>query len=91
MSYEWDESKRLSNLKKHGVDFADIEEFDWGRAVTWIDDREDYGEERMLALGLLRGVIYSVAYAERGEATRIISFRKATRREIEKFVGKNRP
>ncbi len=80
--FEWDERKRLANLRKHGVDFADIEEFDWASAVTWIDDRADYGEERMLALGLFHGQVYSVAFTERDAITRLISFRKAEKREI---------
>ena len=65
MEYEWDEAKRLANLKKHGVDFEDIDEFDWPNSIEWIDGSEDYAEERILALGPFRGRIYSVAYTER--------------------------
>ena len=85
MKYEWDEAKRLAHLKKHGVDFADIRAFDWNASIEWIDDSEDYGEERFLALGPFRGRIYSVAYTERRGMPRIISFRKATRKEIKRY------
>jgi len=85
MRYEWDEAKRLSNLKKHGVDFADIEEFDWAGAISWIDCRENYGEERHLALGIFRDRIHSVAFTERRGVTRIISFRRAEKREVRQY------
>jgi uncharacterized DUF497 family protein len=85
MDYEWDEAKRLTNLKKHGVDFAQIEEFDWAATIEWVDESENYGEERLIALGPFQGRIYSVAYTERRGRTRIISFRKATRKEIERY------
>jgi uncharacterized DUF497 family protein len=85
MAYEWDEAKRLSNLKKHGVDFADVEAFDWENAHIELDDRFDYGEERLYALGFLRGEIYSISYTERNETIRIISFRKAEKREAWRY------
>jgi uncharacterized DUF497 family protein len=37
MNFEWDEAKRLSNLRKHGTDFADIEDFDW-QGAQYRDD-----------------------------------------------------
>ncbi len=83
--FEWDEAKRLANLKKHGVDFADIEEFDWDAAVVWIDDSEKYGEERFKALAGFRGRIHFVVFTIRGANTRIISFRKAEKREIRQY------
>ena len=85
MEYEWDEAKRLSNLKKHGVDFADALEFDWEGALVQLDNRFDYGEQRFLALGLFRDRIHSVAYTKRHGVTRIISFRKAEKREARRY------
>ena len=81
MKFEWNEAKRRANLKKHGLDFADILAFEWETAHVTFDDRFDYGEEREIALGLYRGHIHVVVYAERGASLRIISFRKATGRE----------
>jgi uncharacterized DUF497 family protein len=83
--FEWDEAKRRANLKKHGVDFADLEEFDWDGAVVWTDDTENYGEERFKALAVFRGRIHFVVFTMRGASTRIISFRKAEKREIRKY------
>ena len=51
MEFEWDEAKRFSNLRKHGVDFIRVLDFDWETAVRFEDNRRPYGEERWLALG----------------------------------------
>ena len=52
-----------------------------GPCVTFEDRRFDYGEERLNTLGGLDGRVVIIAHAPRGEATRIISMRKANRRE----------
>lgn len=82
MRYEWDEAKKLSNLGKHGLDFADAEHVLEGPCVSFVDSRFDYGEKRLITLGLLDGRAVVIAHAPRGdETTRIISMRKANRRE----------
>ena len=81
MIYEWDEAKNRSNFVKHGLDFADAKQVLAGPCVTFIDSRFDYGEERLITLGLLAGRVVIVAHAPRGDTTRIISMRKANRRE----------
>ena len=81
MTYEWDKAKNRSNFAKHGLDFEDAEEVFTGPCVTFEDSRFDYGEERLITLGLLAGRVVIIAHAQRGEATRIISMRKANRRE----------
>jgi uncharacterized DUF497 family protein len=81
MRCEWDAAKNRSNFTKHGLDFADAELVLAGPCVTFVDDRFDYGEERLVTLGLLAGRLVTIAHASRGEATRIISMRKANRRE----------
>jgi hypothetical protein len=79
--YEWDAAKGRGNFTKHGLDFADAEQVFGGPCVTFEDSRFDYGEERLVTLGLLAGRVVIIAHAPRGEATRIISMRKANRRE----------
>jgi hypothetical protein len=82
MIYEWDEAKSRGNLAKHGLDFADAEQVFTGPCVTFLDDRFDYGEERLITLGLLAGRVVLIAHASRGDdITRIISMRKANRSE----------
>jgi uncharacterized DUF497 family protein len=82
MICEWDEAKNRSNLARHGLDFADAEHVLTGPCVTFVDKRFDYGEERLITLSLLAGRVVIIAHAPRGaDITRIISMRKANRRE----------
>jgi uncharacterized DUF497 family protein len=78
--FTWDERKRLRNLRKHGIDFADADKIFRGLTLTAEDERA-YGEPRYLTLGLLEDQVVSVAHTERGEEIRIISIRKATKHE----------
>jgi uncharacterized protein len=93
MKYEWDEAKNRSNFAKHGLDFADAEQVLSGPCVTFVDDRFDYGEKQFTTLGLLAGRVVVVAHTPRGgDVTRIISMRKANRREqkiYQKRLGEN--
>jgi uncharacterized DUF497 family protein len=81
MPFSWNEAKRLANLEKHGIDFADAEKIFRGLTFTAEDVRAAYGEPRFLTLGLLEDQVVSVAHTERGEDIRIISIRKATKHE----------
>jgi uncharacterized DUF497 family protein len=81
MIYEWDKAKPRSNFAKHGLAFEDAEQVFAGPCVTFEDDRFDYGEERLITLGLLAGRLVVIAHVPRGRTTRIISMRKANRRE----------
>jgi len=79
--FTWHEAKRRENLRKHGIDLADAERVFEGLTFTVEDDRVPYGEQRFLTLGLLVDQVVSVTHTESGEEIRIISIRKATRRE----------
>jgi uncharacterized protein len=80
--FEWDESKNQKNVRKHGFDFTDVAEMFGGILFFSPDEREDYGESRWLGIGAIRGRTAVVVFTERGpETIRIISLRKATRRE----------
>ena len=81
--YEWDEAKARQNFAKHGLRFEDVDRVFSGHCVTFEDDRFDYGEERLITLGLLAGRVVLIAHSPRDEGTRIISMRKANRREQE--------
>jgi uncharacterized protein len=82
MTYEWDEAKNRSNFAKHGLDFADANQVLTGPCVTFVDSRFDYGETRFITVGLLAGRVVVIAHASpSGDITRIISMRKANRRE----------
>lgn len=80
--YEWDEAKRQANLKKHGYDFADADlVYENPAKLTLFTARQD--ERRLLDIAIveLHGVILTLVYAIRGYNIRIISFRKASRKE----------
>ncbi|MBD2568406.1 BrnT family toxin [Anabaena lutea] len=81
MEFEWDEAKRLANIRKHGIDFIDVAAVFDGDTVTVEDDRYDYGEQRFVTFGLLQGRVIAVVHTERSNRTRIISARKATNYE----------
>ena len=81
MRVEWDETKARSNAVKHGLRFDDAEQVFSGPCVTFEDHRFDYGEERLITLGLLSGRLVVIAHAPQDESTRIISRRKGSRSE----------
>ena len=86
MEFEWDEDKRRINLQKHGLDFAHAHLAFTEDALTIIDDREDYGEDRYVLLGLMRERVVVVAFTVRGDVIRIISMRKANKQEQKSYV-----
>lgn len=81
IEFEWDEDKRLRNVQKHGIDFVDCTRVFGGYTITTEDTRQDYGERRFVTFGLAKGRVVSVVHTETGRKIRIISARKATRRE----------
>ncbi len=81
MEFEWDETKRLANLSKHGIDFIEVSLVFDGEIVTVEDERFSYGEQRFVTFGLLQGRVVAIVHTEREEFTRIISARKATKYE----------
>ena len=83
MQAEWDEEKCRANLEKHGLSFDDSWQVLAGDTITILDERYDYGEDRLITLGRLAGRVVVVAHVSRGENTRIISMRKANAREQE--------
>jgi uncharacterized DUF497 family protein len=86
MKFEWDERKNQSNLIKHGFDFADAFRIFDSPMLVEFDDRQDYGEDRWIGIGLLSGRVVVVVYTEPDEETvRIISLRKALTHERRRY------
>jgi hypothetical protein len=83
---EFDPAKDALNRARHGVSLKLARELDWDAALVWIDDRFDYDELRMIALAPKTNTLYYVAFLERGDRRRIISLRRATRREVKHYV-----
>lgn len=78
--YEWDENKSRSNLETRGFGFDLIHRFDWNTADTRQDLRS-VKEARLISTGLIEGRLYVAVWTRREGFTRIISLRKANRRE----------
>lgn len=91
---EWDEGKRASNKQRHKIDFADLLELFDNETATEVDDRYDYGEERLLTFGLFLGEVVAVAHTEtivgNDSVIRVISARKAEKYEQEYYFKKIR-
>jgi uncharacterized protein len=81
MRFSWDEKKRRSNLKDHGLDFVDAPRVFEGLTFTFEDDRFAYGEQRFVTLGFLADIAVSLVHTETPSRIHVISFRKATRHE----------
>ena len=81
MKFTWSDTKRESNLERHGIDFVDAPEIFAGATFTYEDDRFAYAEQRWVTLGLLQDIVVSVVHTESSIQIRIISIRKATRYE----------
>jgi uncharacterized DUF497 family protein len=81
MEFIWSETKRAANIKAHGLDFVDVASVFDGVTFTFEDDRFSYGEQRFVTLGLLAGLTVSVVHTENEYEIRVISFRKASKRE----------
>ena len=87
MKFEWDDAKRKSNIKKHGIDFIDAPIIFAGYTLTILDDRYDYGEERFVTFGILDGRVVAVVHTETEDLIRIISIRKATKNEEKEYFS----
>lgn len=87
MRYAWDPIKDALNRRKHGLSLKDgIPALEDDNRDLWIDDRFDYGEERIVTLGMGRnGLLYVVSTEMEENWTRIISVRKAEDDEIERY------
>jgi uncharacterized DUF497 family protein len=85
MEFKWDEAKRLSNLVKHALDFAEVARLDWARLKIERDWRFDYGEARFIGVGYLDDELVATAFTLRGAVVRIMSFRPASRKERARY------
>lgn len=86
MRVEFDPAKDVTNRAKHGVSLCLAAELDWDAALVWIDRRFEYDEVRTIALAPKIDTLYYVAFVDRGEVRRIISLRRANRREVKRYV-----
>ena len=89
MLLEFDEAKSARNLKQRGISFERFGDIDVDSAVSSQDARRDYGERRLRVLGFIDGLLHAAVITPRGEKIRVISLRRANRRE-ERMYAKER-
>ena len=82
MRFTWDEAKRKINLNRHEFDFKDVGPVFSGLTFTFEDDRFAYDEYRFVTLGVSHNAVVSIVHTETEHEIHIISFRRATKREI---------
>jgi len=87
MRYEFDPAKNMANMLKHGMPFEAVQFFDWETAKIEPDTRFDYPEPRFKATGYIGDRLYVVIFCARGNARRIISLRKANKREEKSYAS----
>ncbi len=93
MNFEWNNEKNLLNFQKHGFSFSEAAEIFNKPMVINLDDRKEYGEKRYIGLGIIKNFVTVIVYTQRNNDTiRVISLRKANKREKAKFefATKNR-
>ncbi len=85
MQIEFDPAKNEKNIRERGLSFERVTEFDFETAVFHVDDRRDYDETRIRALGFIEGRLYAIVFTEIPVGVRVISFRKANKREMRRY------
>lgn len=84
--FRMDEKKNQINIRKHGINFADVIDIFNHPMLILLDEREDYGEERWISIGWMHRLIVVVVYTEHiGNVVRVISARKATKNEVSRY------
>ena len=80
-----DPDKEDRNLAERGLSLDLAEYLDWATALIWEDTRKDYGEPRYCVLGFIEGRLHSVVFTPREGKPRVISLRKANKREVKRY------
>lgn len=84
--FEWDDDKNATNIAKHGIGFERASQIFRNWVFTEVDDRFDYGETRLISIGLVEGAaVLTVVYTDRSGRIRIISARPANRAERKRY------
>ena len=86
--FAFDPDKDAYNVRTHGVSLARAADFQFETAVVATDDRFDYGEVRKVAAGFLDQRLHMLVFTMRAGVCRVISLRKANKREIRSYVEK---
>ena len=88
MIIEFDKVKNQRNVDERGLPFSMVSHVEWDTALVTVDDRFNYGETRYIALGLISNRLYVIVFTETPTGIRVISFRKANKREVKRYEVK---
>ena len=86
MRISYDSAKNERNIRSRGLSFESAADFDFEGALYAPDERQDYGETRYVAVGMLGARLHVLCFAETAEGIRVISFRKANAREVKRYA-----
>lgn len=89
MIINFDPSKNIKNISERGLSFECVAEFEFETAQFVIDNRHDYGETRYRALGFLGHRLHPLVFVEIIGGIRVISFRKANKREVKHYEAQS--
>lgn len=87
MKITFDPTKNAANLVKHGMELADAIHIDWETLLAIPDTRQDYGEVRMIGYAFIATRLHNVVFTDRENERRIISLRKANKKEVQNYVA----
>ncbi|OOF85597.1 hypothetical protein BKG93_04305 [Rodentibacter ratti] len=85
MKIEYYPNKSQRNIEERNLSFDEVAFFEWRTAIIWQDNRFNYSEPRFLSLGLLGDRVHSICFTPIQNGIRVISFRKANKREVRKY------
>jgi uncharacterized DUF497 family protein len=88
MEITFDPAKSARNIAERGISFERAREFDFEGALYLPDDRKDYGEKRIRAMGRIGRRLHVLVFTMRGPVLRVISLRKANRKEVQSYEEK---
>jgi uncharacterized protein len=88
MAITFDPAKSARNIAERGLSFERVADLEWDTAVITEDTRRDYGEPRLRVMAGLNGRLHAAVVTPRGEDLRVISFRRANRREVRRYGKK---
>ena len=90
MEITFDPNKNAKNILERGLSFERVREFDFETAIYRIDNRRDYGETRIFALGYLCERLHVLVFVDTENGIRVVSFRKANDREVMHYEQKTK-
>ena len=85
MEITFDRAKNARNIRDRGLSFERAVDFDFETAIVTIDERHEYGETRIVAVGYMDGRLHVLCFVETNAGIRVVSFRKANLREVNKY------